>query len=283
MSLSEYVGATQALGEPVSTAGTDPILEIDDVVKDFTVKRQQVRAVDGVSLSIGQGEFVSIVGPSGCGKSTVLRMIAGLTQASAGDIRLRGTSISRPHPDVGIMFQSPVLLPWRSVLKNVLLPSETQRLEGDPREEAKALLQVAGLGGFESHYPTELSGGMQQRVAMCRTLLRKPDLLLLDEPFGALDSITREILNDELLRVARRRNMSVLLITHSIDEAVYLSDRVVLMSSRPGKVTGEWQIDLPAERSVATRELPAFGRYAAEIRESLGVAHRAHARGDADG
>jgi len=255
-------------------AAITPILEIRDVVKDFTPKGKVIRAVDGVSLSLAQGEFVSIVGPSGCGKSTVLRMVAGLTGATSGEISLRGTHIAGPRPEVGIMFQSPVLLPWRSVLKNVLLPSETQRLGGDPRREAMELLEVAGLAGFENHYPSELSGGMQQRVAMCRTLLRQPDLLLLDEPFGALDSITREILNDELLRIARLRDMTVLLITHSIDEAVYLSDRVVLMSSRPGKVTGEWAIDMPTERSLETRELPAFGRYASDIRESLGIAHR---------
>jgi NitT/TauT family transport system ATP-binding protein len=274
MTLIDNIDSKDNSAVATSEGSTDAILEIGDVVKDFTTKRKVVRAVDGVSLSLAPGEFVSIVGPSGCGKSTVLRMVAGLTAATSGSINLRGAPISRPRPEVGIMFQSPVLLPWRSVLKNVLLPSETQKLNGDPGRDAMELLEVAGLAGFENHYPSELSGGMQQRVAMCRTLLRRPDLLLLDEPFGALDSITREILNDELLRIARLRSMTVLLITHSIDEAVYLSDRVVLMSSRPGKVTGEWKIDLPTERSLETRELPAFARYCSDIRENLGIAHR---------
>jgi NitT/TauT family transport system ATP-binding protein len=256
------------------TARQPDFLVVRDVAKEFTSKHKSVRAVDDVSFSLARGEFTSIVGPSGCGKSTVLRMVAGLTQASSGTVILDGKQIDGPRREIGIMFQSPVLLPWRTVLHNVLLPAEVQKLEGDYRQDAMDLLKVAGLAGFENHYPAELSGGMQQRVAMCRTLLRRPALLLLDEPFGALDSITREVLNDELLRLAKLRNMTVLLITHSIDEAIYLSDRVILMSSRPGRVSADWRIDLPAERNVETRELPAFGRHASEIRESLGIAHR---------
>lgn len=264
---------------PEMELGTSPegaardFLELRGIEKEFRTNRQRVRAVDKVSFGIKKGEFVSIVGPSGCGKSTILRMVAGLTEPTGGELSLKGKAIHAPRPEVGIMFQSPVLLPWRTIMKNVLLPAETQKLNGDPRQDAKDLLAMAGLSDFENHYPAELSGGMQQRVAMCRTLLRRPELLLLDEPFGALDSITREVLNDELLRIAKLRGMTVLLITHSIDEAVYLSDRVMLMSSRPGRVTDQWRIELPSERNLDTRQLPAFGRYTSAIRESLGLAH----------
>jgi NitT/TauT family transport system ATP-binding protein len=257
---------------PPDTTESD-LLVLSDVTKEFTSKRNHVRAVSETSFTLGRGEFTSIVGPSGCGKSTVLKIMAGLMPASGGQVTLRGQPVLGPRPDIGIMFQSPVLLPWRQILPNVLLPAEIQKLPGDFRREAKDLLALTGLDGFEKHYPAELSGGMQQRVAMCRTLLRKPDLLLLDEPFGALDSITRETLNDELLRLARSRNMTVLLVTHSIDEAIYLSDRVLLMSARPGRIVADWRIDLPAQRDIETRQLPAFGHYAREIRESLAAAH----------
>jgi len=232
-----------------------------------------VEAVRDITFSVGRGELCALVGPSGCGKSTVLRLVAGLRQATAGTVRVAGRPVTRPIADLGMVFQQPVLLRWRTVLDNVLLPAE---LAGhDPRrhtQRARELLALVGLGEFADKLPRELSGGMQQRAALCRALLLDPPLLLMDEPFGALDAMTRDEMNLELLRVwgeGAPARKTVLFVTHSIPEAAFLADRVVLMTPRPGRVARVFAVDLPRPRTVETRGSPAFARLSLEIYEAL--------------
>ncbi len=245
-----------------------PVIRVAGVSKQYASPQGPIAALDGVSFDVGEGEFVSIVGPSGCGKSTLLRIVAGLRRASAGTVTVRGLPVLTPLRDVGIVFQNPVLLRWRRVIDNVLLPVD---LAGGHREaflpRARALLAMTGLEEFASRYPHELSGGMQQRVALCRALLRDPPLLLMDEPFGALDAITRDEMNLELLRLWNEgeRRKTVLFVTHSISEAVFLSDRVVVMTPRPGRVARILPIGLPRPRTVEIRASEAFGRYTLEL------------------
>ena len=216
------------------------------------------------------GEFVSIVGPSGCGKSTLLKILAGLLPASDGDALLRGTPIDGPRRDIGVVFQSPVLFPWRSVFGNVLLPADVQRLGREPmRQRAFELLDLVGLKGFEHRYPWQLSGGMQQRVALVRALIHDPALLLMDEPFGALDALTRETMNVELQRIWLERRKTVVFITHSTSEAVFLGDRVLVMTPRPGRIQDVLEIGLPRPRSLEVMNTEAFGVYVQRIRRAL--------------
>jgi NitT/TauT family transport system ATP-binding protein len=226
-----------------------------------------VHAVDGVDLAVGENELVTVVGRSGCGKSTLLRMIAGLIPRSGGAISVAGVPVSGPRRDVAMVFQRPALLPWRSVLDNVLLPAEIMKLDRrEARAEAEQLLALVGLDGFESARPWELSGGMQQRVALCRSLLTKPTVLLMDEPFAALDALTREDLSLELQRIWEERRKTIVFVTHSIDEAVILSDRVVVMTPRPGRVQRIVDVDLPRPRTLGG---DGFNRAADEVRELL--------------
>jgi NitT/TauT family transport system ATP-binding protein len=233
-----------------------------------------VEALDDVTLGVERGEFLAVLGPSGCGKSTLLRAVAGLRSPSRGEIRVAGRPVRGPLPDVGMVFQAPVLLRWRRVVDNVLLPAELAGL--DPRRyrsRAHELLTLVGLGGFAQRYPRELSGGMQQRVALCRALLLDPPLLLMDEPFGALDALTRDELNLELLRVwgeGSSARKTILFVTHSVAEAVFLADRVVVLTARPGRVARICPVDLPRPRRVDTRALPAFGRLTLELHAALG-------------
>jgi NitT/TauT family transport system ATP-binding protein len=229
-----------------------------------------VVALSDIEFSIGEGELVVVVGPSGCGKSTLLRILAGLLPQSDGEAFLHGTPITGPRRDIGVVFQSPVLFPWRSVLGNALLPVDVQRLGRDKlRARAMDLLKLVGLQGFEHRYPWELSGGMQQRVALVRALIHDPALLLMDEPFGALDAMTRESMNMELQRIWMERRKTVLFITHSIGEAVYLADRVLVMTPRPGRIMDELQIDLPRPRGLEVMNTPEFGAYVRRIRVAL--------------
>ena len=217
-----------------------------------------------------EGEFVSVVGPSGCGKSTILKMLAGIVPLSGGTIAIEGERLTGPSEKVGVVFQSPVLLPWRTVYDNVLLPSTcgaSRARERGPR--ARALVELVGLDGFEDRYPFELSGGMQQRVAICRALITDPAILLMDEPFGALDAMTREHMNLELQRIWLEKRKTVLLITHSIPEAVFLSDRVIVMTSRPGTIDEIVEIDLPRPRELDMTSDERFGRYAKRIRAQV--------------
>ncbi len=253
--------------------GGQALIELRSMSKRYASRRGEVDALADVTLDVQREEFVSIVGPSGCGKSTLLKILLGVMPASGGRVAIAGESVTAPRTDVGMMFQSPTLLPWRSVLSNVLLPIEMLRLDRRQfADRARELLDLVGLSGFADHYPGELSGGMQQRAAMCRALIHDPDILLLDEPFGALDSITREQLNDELQRIWARTKKTVVLVTHSIDEAVYLSDRVVVMSARPGRLVDARQVELPRPRTMETRSLPEFDALGLEIRRALGHA-----------
>jgi NitT/TauT family transport system ATP-binding protein len=251
-------------------------VKVDRVKKLYETRGEPILALDECTLDLAPGEFVSIVGPSGCGKSTLLLMVAGLIGASAGSIRIGETEVKRPYTDLGVVFQEPVLLDWRKVLANVLLQVDLRR--GYDRKDytarARELLALVGLEGFENRYPYELSGGMRQRVAICRALLHDPPLLLMDEPFGALDALTRDQLNLDLQSIWLQSQKTVLFVTHSISEAVFLSDRVVVFSARPGRVVEVLDVDLPRPRRLSVRETPEFGRYANEIRRvfsSLGI------------
>ncbi|MBP6897809.1 MAG: ABC transporter ATP-binding protein [Pseudacidovorax sp.] len=236
-----------------------------------------VVALHDVHFSVRRGEFVTVVGPSGCGKSTLLRILAGLERASRGQVELGGRPHAGPSRDVGVVFQSPVLLPWRNILDNVLVPAEIQgRDRAAARERARHYLQLVGLSGFETKYPGELSGGMQQRVGIARALVNDPLLLLMDEPFGALDAMTRETMNTELLKLRERTGATIMLVTHSIPEAVFLGDRVIVMSPRPGRVTQVVEVDLPSPRTLDLINTERFGTYVSGIRANL------HASGGLD-
>ena len=227
-------------------------------------------ALQDIDFAVADGEFISIVGPSGCGKSTLLKILAGLLPASQGEAALNGTPIEGPRKDIGMVFQTPVLFPWRSVLGNVLLPADVQRLgREEMTKRAMELLALVGLTGFEHRYPWELSGGMQQRAALVRALIHDPALLLMDEPFGALDALTRETMNVELQRIWMERRKTVLFVTHSTTEAVFLADRVLVMTARPGRIGDMLTIDLPRPRSLDVMTTEAFGTYVRRIRAGL--------------
>jgi NitT/TauT family transport system ATP-binding protein len=246
------------------------VIGLDGVSLVYRSKTAEVHALDDISLDASDREFVALLGPSGCGKSTLLKLISGLMPASSGVIRVNGRPISGPTPSIGIVFQSPLLMAWRTVLQNVLLQIEIRDLRvADYRAPARDLIRLVGLDGFEDAHPHQLSGGMQQRVGLCRALIHDPDLLIMDEPFGALDAMTRELMNAELQRIWIERRKTVLFITHSISEAVFLADRVLVMSPRPGRIVGEIVVDLPRPRTVATTELPAFVHFTREVRQCL--------------
>jgi len=247
-----------------------------DVIAVRRLSKRYGRAADGIlalediDFSVPDREFLSIVGPSGCGKSTLLKILAGLLPATEGEALLNGTPIDGPRRDIGVVFQSPVLFPWRSVLGNVLLPADVQRLgREEMRARAHGLLKLVGLDGFEHRYPWQLSGGMQQRVALVRALIHDPALLLMDEPFGALDAMTRDAMNVELQRIWMERRKTVVFITHSTAEAVFLGDRVLVMTPRPGKVGDLFQVELPRPRSLDVMNTEKFGGYVRRIRGVL--------------
>ncbi len=237
-----------------------PLIEVLDVTKTFRTRSgEDVPALASIGLSIGAQQFVSIVGPSGCGKSTLLRIIAGLVPPSEGTARIGGSLVDGPRRDIGLVFQDPVLLPWRTVRGNILMPAQVVGLAREPAERrCRELLDLVRLGGFAEKYPGELSGGMRQRVAIARALMHDPAILLMDEPFGALDAMTREYMNLELLRIWRASQKTVVLVTHSIDEAVFLADRVVVMSPRPGSVHETIEVDVERPRTGRTRAVPRF-------------------------
>jgi NitT/TauT family transport system ATP-binding protein len=227
-------------------------------------------ALSDISMNIYDGEFLTVVGPSGCGKSTLLHIMAGVLDRSSGEVMLRGQPVDGPRREIGTVFQEPLLLPWRTVLDNVLLPIEVHRLPIDQyRPRALELLELTGLAAFAKKYPQELSGGMQQRVAIARALVNDPTILLMDEPFGALDAMTREQMNLDLMKIWAGSGKTILLITHSISEAVLLGDRVVVMSPRPGRIAEIIEIDLPRPRGLAITATPAFGAYAERVRNLL--------------
>ncbi|MGN6768839.1 MAG: ABC transporter ATP-binding protein [Rhizobiaceae bacterium] len=253
---------------PTVSADGEVLIEINGLNKIYHGRDgAAIHALSGINLSVADGEFVTIVGPSGCGKSTLLKILTGTLRKTAGRITIRDREIDGPSRDLGIVFQAPVLLPWRTIIENVMLPIEVQRLDAPKfRERARALLRLVGLQGFEDKYPGELSGGMQQRVGICRALVHDPALLLMDEPFGALDAMTREQMNLELLRIWQENRKTVMLVTHSIPEAVFLADRVVVMSPRPGRITDVIEVDLPRPRALPMINSAEFGHYVEIIR-----------------
>lgn len=246
-----------------------PAIDIRGMVQRFG----NYVAVDGVDLSIPRGQFLSVLGPSGCGKSTLMRAVAGLNPPTQGEIDVLGQRVTDPSANVGIVFQRAALLPWRDVVGNISLQLEMRSLPlARYQARLRELIQLSGLEGFEKSLPHELSGGMQQRVALCRALIHDPDILLMDEPFGALDAMTRETMNMELQRVWLESQKTVMFITHSISEAVFLSDRVVVMSRRPGRVALTVDIDLPRPRDYTMVGHPNFVRAATAIRECFDAA-----------
>ncbi|WP_417721092.1 ABC transporter ATP-binding protein [Salipiger sp.] len=249
------------------TGTAAPYVRIEGVGKTYASPRGDVVALQDINLDIRPGEFVSIVGPSGCGKSTLFKCLAGLESVTSGAMQVAGAPLDGPPESLGMVFQRDVLLDWRTILGNVLVQAEFRKLpKAGYRDRALQLLQRFGLGGFEEMYPWELSGGMRQRASICRALLCDPEMLLMDEPFGALDAMTRDDLNLELTRIWQGSEKTVLFITHSISEAVYLSDRVVMMSRSPGAIVDVIDIDLPRPRPLSIRETAEFGAYTQRIR-----------------
>ena len=251
---------------------TSPFIELREVTKTYlTLQQETLLTLQDISFEVGQGEFVSIVGASGCGKTTLLKIVAGLIPHD-GEVWVRGVPVKGPRRDIGFVFQQPVLLPWRTVLENTLLPIEVMGLDPSRYEQlAREILQTVGLSEFVDKYPFELSGGMQQRVSITRALVHEPDVLLMDEPFGALDAMTREALNLELLRIWSEHQKTVLFVTHSISEAIFLSDRVVALTPRPGRIADTISVNLPRPRCLEVIQTREFGRLAKHIRSLLGI------------
>jgi NitT/TauT family transport system ATP-binding protein len=260
---------------PVDTKGSalPSAVSIDGVGVRFQTKRSDVTALDDVTLDVREREFVSIVGPSGCGKSTLLKLVAGLVRPTSGSITLRGEPVNAPRSDIGFVFQKAALLEWRTVRRNITLQGEMRKMsKAEIARRTGELIEMTGLVGFEDAMPHELSGGMQQRVSLCRALLHQPPVLLMDEPFGALDALTREQMNTELHRIWQETRTTVLLVTHSVAEAVYLSERVVVMSRRPGRVLEVLSVNL-ADREDYSKTMASaeFGARTGQIRELLGA------------
>jgi len=256
----------------------ETLIDIDGVGKTFTGQDgEQIIALEGTDLKIGRGEFVSIVGPSGCGKSTLLSLVAGLLETTIGEVRISGSRVDGPYTDLGFAFQSDLLLDWRTVLRNVLLQCDMRGIDNKAHQpRARELLRSVGLEGFEDKRPFELSGGMRQRVALCRALLLDPPMLMMDEPFGALDALTREQMQVDLLAMWQETKKTVLFVTHSISEAVFLSDRIIVMTPRPGKVREIIDIDISRPRDLNVRDTGEFGAIVHRIRllfQEMGVIH----------
>ena len=267
---------------PAQTSGArhggpdhDAFVHIENVRKVFSSRNSEVVALDGVSMKIGQGEFVSVVGPSGCGKTTLMNLVAGLEQATSGELCIQDRPVVAPVTDVGIVFQDPTLMEWRTVLGNIMLQIEVRKLRREEYyDHALELLDSLGLSKFLHAYPAQLSGGMKQRVSIARALVHRPKLLLMDEPFSALDAITRDKLNVDLQKLCLTEGITTMFITHSITDAVFLGDRVVVMTPRPGQIARSIEVGLPKPRSLAERETNNFANYAGEIRtifETAGV------------
>jgi NitT/TauT family transport system ATP-binding protein len=246
------------------------VLSLDQIGHVFAKGSERLVALQHVDLGIGQGEFVSLVGPSGCGKSTLLKIIAGLLQPTVGKVQFEGSGVTGPRDEIGLMFQTPTLFPWRTTIRNITLPLEIRKATDlDWEQRVAEVIDLVQLKGFENHYPRELSGGMQQRVALSRLLVSNPHLMLLDEPFGALDEFTREHLNTELARISDHEGKTTVFVTHNIAEAVFLSDRVVVMGTRPGRVLEVVDVPIPRPRLPASRRSPTYNDTIDRIRETL--------------
>jgi NitT/TauT family transport system ATP-binding protein len=255
---------------PVQTTAPT-VLSARSLAKRYRTRQGgSVDALTKVDFDIQDGEFIALVGPSGCGKSTLLKMLAGLLMPTSGSLTLRGAPIVKPGPDAAVVFQTPVLLPWRTILQNVLLPLEFRRLPIKAHQDrARALLASVGLADFADRYPGELSGGMQQRAGIVRALVQEPSILLMDEPFGALDAMTREQMNVDVQRIWQESRKTVVFVTHSIAESIFLADRVFVMTARPGTIAEIIPIDLPRPRDLAIINTDRFGVYADRIRKLL--------------
>jgi NitT/TauT family transport system ATP-binding protein len=254
----------------VSRALGEDVIAVRQLALRYGRGSSAITALRDISFRIADGAFVAVVGPSGCGKSTLLKILAGLLPPSEGGVDLKGRPIAGPRRDIGVVFQSPVLFPWRSVVDNVMLPADVQRLDKTVmKRRALELLTLVGLAGFERRYPRELSGGMQQRVGIVRALLHDPAILLMDEPFGALDAMTRETMNVELQRIWMQRRTTVLFITHSTAEAVFLADRVIVLTPRPGTISDDFEVELPRPRELEVMNTERFGQYVRRIRAAL--------------
>ena len=244
---------------------------VENLHKTYLTSSGRTVALQDVNLEVGADEFISLVGPSGCGKSTLLRIISALIKPSKGKVLIDGIPVLAPSNQVGIVFQQAVLLPWRTVMDNVLLPAEILKLDlTKARKRAHDLLSMVGLAGFEKRFPGELSGGMQQRAAICRALIHNPSMLLMDEPFAALDAMTREELGLELLRIWAIERKTIVFVTHNISEAILLADRVVAMSPRPGRISEIIKVDLPRPRTLSMEFLPEFKTYSDRVRAVIG-------------
>jgi NitT/TauT family transport system ATP-binding protein len=247
-----------------------PLLQVRSVRKLF----DKIEAIRDVSIDVLNGEFLSLLGPSGCGKSTLLMMIAGLIRPTEGSINIKGSPVVGPRPDIAVVFQQPVLLPWRTILDNVLFPVEVLRLpRKDYVDRAMELLAMAKIAEFAKYLPHQLSGGMRQRASICRALIRSPSILLMDEPFSALDAITRDEIGVELLRIWQANRKTVVFVTHSIREAAFLSDRVLVMGRRPATIAAEFKIDLPRPRTIPMMEEEAFNHHSRELRKAIEASH----------
>lgn len=252
--------------------GRSPALAVDRITQVFEKNGEPLVALRDVSLDVRQGEFLTLVGPSGCGKSTLLKIIAGLLNPTGGNVYLEGNEVTEPREEIGLMFQTSTLFPWRNVIRNISLPLEIMgNMEPDGERRVADVVELVRLEGFEQHYPRELSGGMQQRVALCRLLVSDPDLMLLDEPFGSLDEFTREHLNTELARIAEHEHKTTVFVTHNIREAVFLSDRVAVMGTAPGRILDLVEVDLPRPRVPGSRRLAEYTETVNYIREVLGL------------
>jgi NitT/TauT family transport system ATP-binding protein len=260
-------------GEWLTASSPQNLISLDGVSKTYvTSDGEELEAVRSISLNVPEGQFVSLVGRSGCGKTTLLKIISGLLKPSKGKVTVFGTEVNRPVGSVGFVFQNPLLMPWRSVLENIMIPVELMSADRESFEaRAAALVNVTNLSGFERLRPKELSGGMQQRVAIARALLLEPRILMMDEPFGSLDELTREEMSIELLRIAENVNKTTIFVTHSVTESVLLSDRVIVLSPRPSSVAEDIEVALPRPRSFAQRSSKEFEACCAEIRRSLGL------------
>lgn len=250
---------------------SNPILSVQNLSAVFSNGKGKLIALQDISFSVAGQEFVCVLGPSGSGKSTLLRILGGLLAPTGGQVTLGGQSLRGPHPKVGLVFQDPNLMPWRTVIQNVVLPLEIRGISReDARAQAIAILNLVGLQGFEHYLPSDLSGGMAQRVAIARSLVHDPDVLLLDEPFGALDALTRERMGVELSRIWQVRRKTVLMVTHAIDEAILLADRILILSSQPGRLVMDAPVDLPRPRLDAVRYTSEFGDLAQKLRAAIG-------------
>ena len=248
----------------------DDILVVDNLMKQFPTAEGLVAAVDRISFTVRTGEFLSVIGPSGCGKSTLFNIIGGLIGGHEGRVSIAGETVSGPHPAIGMVFQEESTFPWRTVIENIAFPLEIAGMAKAERlERARHFVHLVGLDGFEKRYPSELSGGMRQRVAIARTLAFEPKILLMDEPFASLDEQTRLLLGDKVLQIQQELQQTMLLITHNITEAVQLSDRILVMTYRPGRLKRMVEIDLPRPRTSEIVSSTAFGRYVAEIWHDL--------------